>query len=324
MFNLLIRRLLSSIPMIFGVMLITFVLFFAVKPPRSMAKRAIGASASPQAIENWLHQRGYDKPLLLNTTPGARIYDSLFFRQIKSLACFDFGCSDINGQPIMEKFKQGLIPSLCITLPAFLVGLWTAICAALFLVFVRESALDTMGTILCVVCLSIPAMVYVIVGHWLGAVVLRYFPAYGFSNDGLDRARFLVLPIIVMGFAGIAADIRIYRSIFMEVASQDYIRTARAKGVPTSRILLKHILKNGAIALITLVVGALPFLMMGSLLVEDFFGIPGLGGLSIDSIRTADFSQLRAVVYLGSLLYLGGVTLADLCYEMVDPRIRFK
>jgi len=324
MFSFLIRRLLYSIPMIFGVMLITFVLFFAVKPPQGMAKRAIGEKASPEAIDNWLHQRGYDKPLFFNANPGSKIYDSQFFRQVKALACFDFGRSDINGEPIIGKLRRGVVPSLCITLPAFLVGLWTAIWAALFLVLVRESALDKLGTILCVGFMSIPAMAYVIFGHWLGAVFLKYFPAYGFSGGGVDMARFLVLPVIVMAFCGVGSDIRVYRSIFLEIAGQDYVRTARAKGLPSSRILLKHVLKNGAIALVTLVVSGLPFLMLGSLLIEDFFGIPGLGGLSIDAIRTADFSELRAVVFLGSLLYLAGITLADLCYGLVDPRIRLK
>jgi len=305
-------------------MLITFVLFSVVKPPESIAKRAIGEKASPEAIEHWLHQRGYDKPLFLNTKPGGKVYDSQFFRQMKALACLDFGHSDINGESIIEKFKVGAIPSLCITLPAFLVGVWTAVCAALFLVLVRESVLDKLGTVLCVGFMSIPAMAYVIFGHWFGAVVLKYFPAYGFSREGFDMARFLVLPVIVMALSGIGADIRVYRSIFIEIAGQDYIRTARAKGLPSSRILLKHILRNGAIALVSLVVSGLPFLMMGSLLVEDFFGIPGLGGLSIDSIRTADFSELRAVVFLGSCLYLLGITIADLCYGLVDPRIRLK
>ena len=324
MVNFLIRRLLYSVPMVFGVMLITFILFFVVKSPQTMAKRAIGEKASPQAIENWLHHRGYDKPLFINTKADAKFYDSQFFRQMKALACFDFGRSDINGESLVEKFKRGAIPSLCITLPAFLVGLWTALAAALFLVLVRESALDTLGTVVCVVSTSIPAMVYIIFGHWLGAVVLKYFPAYGFSRDGFDMARFLVLPVIVMAFSGIGGDVRIYRSVFLETAGQDYVRTARAKGLPMPRILFKHILKNGGIALITLVVSGLPFLIMGSLLIEDFFGIPGLGGLSIDSIRTADFSELRAVVYLGSLFYLVGITLADLCYGLVDPRIRLK
>ena len=324
MFSLLVRRLLYSLPIVFGVMLITFVLFFVVNTPENMAKRAIGSKATPQAMQNWLHQRGYDKPLFINSQPGAKWHDSLFVQQMKALASFDLGRSDINGEPIIQKFKRGAIPSLCITLPAFLIGIWTAICAALFLVMVRDSALDTSGTILCVFTMCIPAMVYIIFGHWLGAVVLKYFPAYGFSREGWDMARFLVLPVIIMAFAGIGSDIRMYRSVFLEAAGQDYIRTARAKGLPMSSILLKHILKNGAIALITLVVSSLPFLIMGSLLIEDFFGIPGLGSLSFESIRTADFSQLRAVVYLGSLLYLVGITLTDICYALVDPRIRLK
>jgi peptide/nickel transport system permease protein len=319
-----LRRLLLAVPIVFGVMLVTFLLFFLVQSPETMAKRALGEKAGAQAVQNWLHQRGYDRPMFLNTQPGKSPLDSQFFGHLKSLALFDFGRSDLNGEPVVEKFKRGILPSLCITFPAFLVGLWTAVCAALFLVFVRESLLDTLGTILCVVSMSLPPMVYIISGHWLGAVVLKYFPAYGFSSQGWDMGRFLVLPVFVMAICGLGGDIRLYRSIFLEHSRQDYVRTAHAKGVSLAGVYLKHILKNGAIAMLTLVVSSLPFLMMGSLLIEDFFGIPGLGGLSIDSIRTADFAQVRAVVYFGSLLYLAGITLTDICYAWVDPRIRLK
>lgn len=319
----LIRRILYMIPIVFGVMVITFLLFYVVQSPRQMAKRILGPKASPQTVENWLHNRGYDKPVFLNTQPGRNLFDSQFFHSIKSLALFDLGVSDATGEPVLDMFKRGAIPSLMITLPAFLLGFFLAVAASLFLVFVRESALDIGGIILCVALMSIPVMVYVIFGQWLMANVLRYFPAFGFNMEGFSTLRFLALPVFIMVLSGLGADVRLYRAIFLEEIRAEYVRTAQAKGASGSRVLMKHVLKNGMIALITLVVASLPFLILGSLVIESFFGIPGLGNLAINAINTADFAVVRANVYLGALLYLFGLLLTDICYAAVDPRIRF-
>lgn len=322
MASYLVRRILYAVPILLGVMVITFVLFYIVHTPRSMALRMLGPKASEQAIQNWLHNRGYDKPVFFNTRRGHRFYDSQFFNHVKSLAAFDLGKSDANGEPIIAMFKRGALPSLLITFPAFVLGITLAVLAALFLVFVRESPLDTAGTVLCVVSMSISIIVYVIFGQWLFAAELRYFPAFGFNPGGLTMMRFLALPICIMAFAGIGSDIRLYRAIFLEEARNDYVRTAQAKGFSPRRVLLVHVLKNGMISLITLVVASLPLLIMGSLVIEDFFGIPGLGNLAINAIRTADFSVIMAEVYAGSLLYLSGLLLTDICYAFADPRIR--
>lgn len=324
MLNYLLRRILYLIPIVFGVMALTFVLFYVVQTPRTMALRMLGPKAKEQAIENWLERRGYNKPVFLNTRTGEKLWDSQFANYVKSLAMFDLGRSDANGEPIVDMFKRGAIPSLLITLPAFVLGITLAVMTALFLVFVRESLLDLTGTILCVVSMSIPIMVYVIFGQWLFAVALKYVPVFGFNLEGWSTLRFLALPICIMAFAGIGSEIRLYRAIFLDEIRQDYIRTAQAKGLSPQRVLLVHVLKNGMISLITLVVAALPLLIMGSLVIEDFFGIPGLGNLAINAIRSADFAVVRANVYLGSLLYLTGLLLTDICYALVDPRIRLK
>jgi peptide/nickel transport system permease protein len=322
MFSYIIRRIFYAVPVILGVMVITFVLFYVVHTPRSVALRMLGPKASPQAIENWLHNRGYDKPVYFNTRPEQKFYDTQFFHHIKSLAVFDLGKSDATGEPILAMFRRGAIPSLLITLPAFVLGIVLAVSAALFLVFVRESMLDTVGTILCVVSMSLPIMVYVIFGQWIFATQLKYFPAFGFNAGGLTMMRFLALPVCIMAFAGIGSDIRLYRAIFLEEARNDYVRTAQAKGLSPQRVLFVHVLKNGMISLITLVVAALPLLIMGTLVIEDFFGIPGLGNMAINAIRTADFSVIMAEVYVGALLYLFGLLLTDICYAVADPRIR--
>ena len=322
MFSYIIRRIFYAVPVILGVMVITFVLFYVVHTPRSMALRMLGPKASEQAVQNWLHNRGYDTPVFFNTRHGQHFYDTQFFHHIKSLAVFDLGKSDATGEPILAMFRRGAVPSLLITFPAFVLGIMLAVSVALFLVFVRESALDTAGTILCVVSMSIPVMVYVIFGQWIFATQLKYFPAFGFNAGGFTMMRFLALPVCIMAFAGIGSDIRLYRAIFLEEARNDYIRTAQAKGLSPQRVLFVHVLKNGMISLITLVVAALPLLIMGSLVIEDFFGIPGLGNMAINAIRTADFSVIMAEVYVGSMLYLFGLLLTDICYALVDPRIR--
>jgi peptide/nickel transport system permease protein len=324
MFSYIVRRLLYAIPIVLGVMVITFVLFYMLQKPEGMALRILGPKAPPQAVQNWLHQRGYDRPVFLNLKPGANPFDSQFFRHIEALATFDLGVSDSTQEPVIEKFKKGAIPSLLITLPAFIVGLVLAVSLSLFLVYVRETKFDFAGIVLAVVLMSIPAMVYVIFGQWLFAVVLKYFPAFGFSMDGLSSARFLFLPVSILVLVGLGSDIRLYRAIFLEEARNDYVRTANAKGLSAGGVLLRHILKNGLINLITLTVAALPMLILGSLVLEQFFGIPGLGDMALQAIRSSDFAVIRATTYIGALLYLLGLLLTDICYAAVDPRVKLR
>jgi peptide/nickel transport system permease protein len=323
MFNYLLRRALHAIPVVLGVMAITFVLFYTAQSPEAMARRVLGPKAPAEAVANWLAQRGYDRPMFL-ALDGGNPFDSQFFRHIGSLARFDLGVSDVTGEPVIARFKAGAVPSLCITLPAFLAGLAAAIGLALLQVSAREGPLDTGVTLLSVVMMSLPIMVYVIFGHALLAVGLKYFPAYGFDLGGWDSARFLALPVLALVIAGLGSDTRLFRAIFLEEIRADYVRTARAKGVSAARVLSRHVLKNGMINIITLTVAALPSLVLGSLVIEDFFGIPGLGGLAMQAIRESDFAVIRATTYVGSLLYLAGLMLTDACYAMVDPRIRLK
>lgn len=322
MFSYILRRLLYAIPIVFGVMVITFVLFYMLQDPQTMARQILGPKASPEAVENWIAQRGYDKPIFLNFEPGANPLDSQFVHHVIDLATFDLGVSDATGQPVIQRFKEGAIPSLTITVPAFFLGLALAIGASLFFVHVRESGIDFAGTIFAVALMSIPVMVYVIFGQWLFAVVLRYFPAYGFSLEGFGMIRFLLLPVLILIVGGLGTDIRLYRAIFLEEIHHDYVRTASAKGLSSGSVLLRHVLKNGMINIITLTVSALPMLILGSLVLEEFFGIPGLGSMALDAIRSSDFAVIRATTYVGSLLYLVGLILTDLCYAWVDPRIK--
>ncbi|HWL54905.1 MAG TPA: ABC transporter permease [Chthoniobacteraceae bacterium] len=324
MFVYLIRRLLYMIPILLGVMIFTFLLFNIVNKPEQMALNILGPKASPQAIENWLHNRGYDKPLFLNREPGKNLLDSQFFDSLRRMAVFDLGVSDATGEPVVNMLRRGILPSLLITLPAFAVGLTLALGLSLLLVFVRDSKIDLWGVILAVATMSIPITVYVIFGQWVAANLFNYFPAFGFDFEGFSTVRFIALPVVIMVISGIGGDLRLYRTIFLEEVRADYIRTAQAKGASSARVLLVHVLKNGMISIITLVVASLPFLIMGTLVIENFFGIPGLGSMVVDAITTSDFSLIRANVYVGSLLFLFGLLLTDLCYALADPRIRLE
>ena len=324
MLTYLIRRTLYMIPILLGVMVITFVLFYVVSQPRQMALRILGPKASPQTIENWLHNRGYDKPVWLNTQHGRNPLDSQFFNSVRQFATFDLGISDATNEPIIAMIKRGAVYSLLLTVPAFVIGFSLSLGLSLILVFVRESLIDRWGVILCVAAMSIPITVYVIFGQWLVANVFAYFPAFGFNMEGFSTIRFIALPVSIMVLSGIGADVRLYRAIFLEEVRADYIRTAHAKGASNARVLLVHVLKNGMISVITLVVASLPFLIMGTLVVESFFGVPGLGNMMTTAIQTSDFALIRADVYLGSLLFLFGLLLTDICYAAVDPRIRLQ
>jgi len=330
MLNYLIRRILYMVPILLGVMFITFVLFNIVATPREMAFQNLGPKASPQAIDNWLHNRGYvdekgkPYPLFFNLEAGKNPFDSLYFRSMKRFATFDLGTSFATNEPVVDMIKRGALPSLCITLPAFVLGLTLAVSIALLLVFVRDSLIDRWGAVLCVATMSIPITVYVIYGQLFAANLLNYFPAFGFNLEGFSTVRFIALPVVIMLISGLGVDVRMYRAIFLEEVRAEYIRTAQAKGASHARVLLVHMLKNGLISLITLVVAALPFLIMGTLVLESFFGIPGLGNLMTTAIQTKDFGVIQAYVYFGSLLYLFGLLVTDICYAAADPRIRLQ
>ena len=324
MFAYLIRRLFFFVPIVLGVMVVTFFLFFVVQSPESMAKRVLGPKATAQAVKDWLQNRGYDKPLFLNRQEGAPWHDSLFVNQMVRLARFDLGKSDVTSRPLAEVFKEGMLPSLLLTVPAFCVGIIVSVGVALYLVFVRNGAVDFAASVVCVGLMSVPVMVYIIAGQFFAAQVLNYFPAFGFQMQGLSTAKYLILPVALMVVSGLGADVRLFRAMFIEEMGQDYIRTARAKGVSSAMVLLKHVFKNGLINLITLVVASMPFLIMGSLVLENFFGIPGLGNVLFTAIQAPDFAVVQVSVFLGSLLYLGGLLLTDICYAWADPRIRLQ
>ncbi|KVX04418.1 peptide ABC transporter permease [Alcaligenes faecalis] len=324
MFSYMLRRILYGVLILIGVNLLTFVLFFAVNTPDDMARLSIGGQrVSQTAIENWKAERGYNKPLFYNAqAEGSKTFtDTIFYERSVPLLRLDFGLSD-QGQDIAYQIKQRMGPSLALALPTFFLGLWVCISFALLMVFFRGTRLDFSAVVLCVVLMSISGLFYIIAGQWLFARVLRWVPFSGWV-EGMDNWRFLVLPVLVGILSRIGAESRFYRSLFLEEASRDYVRTARSKGLAESTVLFRHVLPNALLPILTGTVSALPLLFMGSLISESFFGIPGLGSFTIDAINAQDFSIVRAMVFLGSMLYIVGLILADISYTLVDPRIRF-
>jgi peptide/nickel transport system permease protein len=235
---------------------------------------------------------------------------------------FDFGLSDADDSPIIDRIKSGMGPSLSLTVPLLVLGLLVAIPLSLLVAFFRETYIDRMGVFLCVLAMSVSTLLYIIGAQFLIAKVLRWYPISGFDTDLLMLPRFLAMPIIVGLLSGIGGDVRFYRTVFLEESSRDFVRTARAKGASEARIMTHHVLRNALIPILTRIVLAIPFLFMGSLLLEAFFGIPGLGSLMVDAIQANDFSTMRTMVYIGSLLFILGQVATDISYGLVDPRVR--
>lgn len=325
MINYIFRRLGYGVLILLGVNLLTFVLFFAVNTPDDMARLSIGGQrVSQEAIDRWKAERGYDRPLFYNSNAqGAdQLTDTVFYDRSVPLLRFDFGFSD-GGRDIGYEIRSRMGPSLALALPTFFLGLFVSIVFSLLLVYFRASRIDFAGVVVCVVMLSISGLFYIIAGQWLFAKVLRWVPYSGFI-DGLGSWRFLILPVVVGVISGLGSQARFYRSLFLEEAGKDYVRTARAKGMKESVVLFRHVLRNALLPILTGTVSAIPLLFMGSLIAESFFGIPGLGSYTIDAINAQDFSIVRAMVFLGSALYIAGLILADISYTLADPRVRFE
>ncbi len=323
MFAYLIRRTLYALPILIGVNLITFTLFFVVNTPDDMARMHLGAKrVTEDAIDKWKAERGYDRPLLYNQAEAGanQLTETIFFDKSVRLFAFDFGSSD-SGRDIGADIRQRMWPSLAIALPTFFIGLLVYISFAMLMAFFRGSYLDVSGVVLCVMLMSISGLFYIIAGQYLFSKLFHLVPVSGYE-PGLLAWRFVVLPVAIGVFAGIGSSSRWYRTIFLEEINRDYVRTARAKGLPELTLLFRHVLKNAMVPILTGVVVVLPTLFMGNLILESFFGIPGLGSYTIEAIQNQDFAIVRAMVFLGSVLYILGLLLTDLSYTLVDPRIR--
>lgn len=325
MFAYILRRLLYALPILIGVNVITFFLFFVVNSPDDVARMHLGVKrVTPEAVEKWKSARGYARPLFWNRDAEGMdtITNTIFYQHSVRLFVFDFGISD-GGRDISHDISQRMWPSLAITVPTLLLGLLVCITVGLGLAFLRATWIDTAGVVICVFMMSISSLFYIIGGQFLIGRLLQLTPISGYDT-GFNAVKFIALPVLVGVISGIGASGRWYRSIFVEEMSRDYVRSARAKGVSELIVLYRHVLKNGLLPILTGVVVILPTLFIGGLITESFFAVPGLGSYTIDAIQNQDFSIVRSMVFLGSVLYIIGLILTDISYTLADPRVRLR
>jgi peptide/nickel transport system permease protein len=305
--------------------LATFFLFFTVNTPDDMARLNIGGKRiSADQIQKWKAERGYDKPLYWNDTKeGAdKLTQTIFWQRSVSLFKLDFGRADAESAgDIGYQVRTRMGASLQLALPLFVLQLIASTAFSLLLVFFRHTRIDFWGVVLCVLMLSISSLFYIIVGQFLFSRLFKLVPISGYAG-GLDAFKFLVLPVVLALFARLGGEARLYRAMFLEEVGRDYVRTARAKGLAEQVVLFRHVFRNALIPIITSAGSYLPYLFLGSLVFESFFGIPGLGAYVIDAITGQDFAIVRTMVFIGSLLYIASYILIDIAYTWVDPRVR--
>lgn len=311
MFVFLIRRIAASIPIILGIALVVFFLFNVVggDPALQMA----GKHATAQRIAEIRAEYGLDQPKHIQ-----------FVKYLGEIATFDFGRSYATRQKISEMILNGIGPTLSLAIPAFLLTTFLAIVISLLVAYFRGKWIDKTGVILCVIGMSIPSLGYILFGQYILAYQLNLFPISGYDYSLAGRFEFLLLPMIIWVMLSVGYDVRYYRTALLEETNQDYVRTARAKGLSEPRVFFKHVLKNTMVPIITNVILEIPLLILGSFLLETFFGIPGLGYITIDALNNSDFPVLKAMTTVISILYIGGTILTDLAYALVDPRIKLK
>ena len=319
-----IRRLLYFIPTLLSVNLFVFVLFFVVNSPDHIAKQALGEKAStPEMVQRWKEARGYALPLFLNLKAKgmACVTQTIFFQKSLKMLWGEFGVSDMTLQPIGPEILRRIPPSLCLTFTVFLASLLFNVVLAMTASANRNGRYDVCIQLVCVLLMSVSTLIYIIIGQYLFGKKLHLVPVSGFL-PGFEMLRFLVLPVIIGILANLGSGVRFYRTLFLEEMGKDYVRTARAKGLPEMKVLFVHVLKNALIPILTNVPVQLLMLIMGSLLLENFFSIPGMGGYTISAINAQDFAVVRTMVFLGSFLYMVGLLLTDLSYCLVDPRVK--
>ena len=321
-----IRRCLYAIPIVIGVNLITFLLFFVVNSPDNMARTILGTkNITQEDVDKWKQDHGYNLPRLINLEESglSMFTQTIFFQKSAGLFIFDFGRSDRNNIDIGHEIRRRMWVSLAIAIPALIIGLLVDITLAMMVAYYRATYLDIWGVVVCIFMMSISTLFYIIGGQWFFGRMLRLFPISGYDSGG-NMLRFVVLPVVIGVIGGIGGAVRFYRTIFLEEINKDYIRTARAKGLSEAKVLFKHGLRNAMIPILTNVVVAIPLLFMGSMVMENFFAIPGLGSFTIDAIYAQDFAIVRCMVYLSSVLFILGLLLTDISYTVVDPRIRLE
>ena len=307
-----VRRIWQMVPTLFGVMLLVFFLFrwFGGDPAEILA----GLFATPEQIAAIRSQLGLERPVW-----------EQFWLFIRQVVTFEWGRSWATNEAISNLFVTRLPATLTIMIPILLLEVGLAILAALAVAYVRGSLTDRVIMVIITVALSVSFLVYIIVGQWLFSFKLGWFPVQGWSNSTLTNLLvYAPLPVFLAVLVSLAPQTRLYRSFILDEIGQDYVRTARAKGLDENVVMLRHVLRNALIPILTNVSTQLPGVFIGSFLIEVFFSIPGLGREVFTAVNRSDYPVIQAVtVYLAALTVVINLV-TDLLYKLVDPRVVFK
>lgn len=308
----LLRRLLQFVPTLLGVVLLVFVLFNWIggDPAYLLA----GKISSPEQIENIRRQLGVDQPYYVQLW--------IFITQIVT---GDFGSSWATNEKVSAIFATRLMPSLTVLMPILIIGTVLAVGMALLVAYSRGSLTDRAIMIGCTVAQSISILVYIIVFQYVFAYQLGWFPVQGWGQDFfINLIKYSALPIAVGVAVSLAPDTRLYRTFFLDEINQDYVRTARAKGMSEARVMGVHVMRNAAIPIVTNVMIQLPGLLAGAFLIERFFSIPGIGREVLLAVERSDFPVIKAVTVYVAVATLIVNLLADILYKLFDPRVQLK
>jgi peptide/nickel transport system permease protein len=302
------RRLFQVVPVVFGALLLVFVLFNCVGA--DPAERALGRYATPDRIAEFRAEYGLDRSL-----------PAQFGRQLYELVSFNFGLSLSSRQPVALLLREGIGPSLSLALPAFVLSALLSVAFGLLAARLRGRWFDSLLGWLCICGLSFPAVALVVVAQYYLAFRFGWFPISGFEKAWPDRMMFLALPILLWVLMAVAKDVRLFRSIFIEELKRDYIAAARGRGVGEVSLLFRHVLKNSMGPLMAVWSTELPYLFLGSFLLEAYFGIPGLGSLAVEAVRNGDFPVVRALAALVAVGFVVVTAVVDLLQIIFDRRL---
>jgi peptide/nickel transport system permease protein len=305
------RRLLNIIPVLLGVSLIIFLLFNVISGDPTAV--LLGKNATAKQMAELREQLGLNKSLFLQ-----------YLDVVKSAFTFDFGRSWATKQEISSMIIQGAYPSLCLTVPAFVISTLLSLIISLVVAFYRGKGIDLFIRFLCIAGMSISALAYILGFQWLFAFKLGWFEISGFEYGFPDFIPYVALPGIIWILLSLGPDVRFFRTVILDEIYQDYVRTARAKGLGEISLLLKHVLRNALIPIITYTVIQIPFLILGALLLENFFSIPGLGGITLNALNSSDFPVIKAMAILSSVVYIVFSLISDILYTLADPRVKLK
>lgn len=308
-FAYLLRRLLSAFLVIVGATFMVFVMFnVVVGDPTAVL---IGKYATPEAMAALSHKLGLDRPWYIQ-----------YWEIVQSAFTFNFGYSWSSQQNILKILQEGAWVSLTVTLPAFFIGNALLISVSLWMTKYRGTIWDRFLVTWCIIMTSISSLVYILIGQGVFAYKFSLFEITGYEHGFLNCIPYIVLPTIIQVLLNFCYYYRLYRTIMLDEIYQDYVRTARAKGLEEQVVLFKHVLKNVMVPIITTLVKEIPTLIFGSVVIESFFGIPGLGNLVINAIHCCDFPTIKAATVVAAVLSVLFSIIGDVLYTLVDPRIK--